>query len=187
MSAHLHEPVILTREVPSTQIPSGMLMMLAEGTEVIVTQKLGGNFTVSTPSGYLARIDAKDADALGLEFVAEVEAQKAAEAATPGEFKEARVWDELRTVYDPEIPVNIVDLGLIYGCTCTPSPEGQRIDVKMSMTAPGCGMGDILKEDVRRKILALPGVADATVEVVWEPPWDQSRMTEAAKLQLGWL
>jgi probable FeS assembly SUF system protein SufT len=186
MNVRMHEPIPLGREVPATQIPSGMTLVLAQGTEVMVTQALGGNFTVTTPSGYLARIDAKDADALGPDFVAAVEAKKAEEG-PEGEFRESRVWDELRTVYDPEIPVNIVDLGLIYACNSNPSPEGQRVEVKMSMTAPGCGMGDILKEDVRRKILALPGVADASVEVVWDPPWDQSRMTEAAKLQLGWL
>jgi probable FeS assembly SUF system protein SufT len=144
-ATRMHEPIALTRDVPATQIPSGMTMILPIATEVIVTQTLGGNFTVSTPSGYLARIDAKDADALGPDFVAAVEAQKAADH-TPGEFKEGRVWDELRTVYDPEIPVNIVDLGLIYSCTHAPKEDGagERVEVKMSMTAPGCGMGDIL-------------------------------------------
>jgi probable FeS assembly SUF system protein SufT len=98
------------------------------------------------------------------------------------------VWDQLRTVYDPEIPVNIVDLGLVYKCESKPLPDGgYRVDVQMTMTAPGCGMGGVLKEDIRHKVLGLSGVKEADVEVVWEPPWDPSRMSEAARLQLGWM
>ncbi|TMA36757.1 MAG: DUF59 domain-containing protein, partial [Deltaproteobacteria bacterium] len=99
-----------------------------------------------------------------------------------------RVWEQLRTVFDPEIPVNLVDLGLIYRCEAVPLPDGgQRVEIAMSMTAPGCGMGDVLKEDVRRKVQSVPGVREVQVEVVWDPPWDAGRMSDAAKLQLGWM
>mgnify|MGYP006267654279 CR=1 FL=1 len=101
---------------------------------------------------------------------------------------EAEIYEVLRECYDPEIPVNIVDLGLVYECKSTPlEGGGVKVEVKMSMTAPGCGMGDVLKDDARRKILGVPGVKEADVQVVWDPPWDQSRMSEAARLQLGWM
>jgi probable FeS assembly SUF system protein SufT len=126
----------------------------------------------------MARIDAKDADALGL-------TPSAAAAESPQDFSEKLVWDQLRTVYDPEIPVNVVDLGLIYGCEITPVAEGNRIDIKMTMTAPGCGMSDVLKADIQRKLSNLPTVKDLNVEVVFDPPWHPGRMSEAARLQLG--
>ena len=147
-----------------------------------ITQSLGGQFTVTTDEGALLRIDDKDADALG---------ERSAPAQAPaseGEFDEQQVWEQLRTVFDPEIPVNLVDLGLIYHCQAVPLPEGgHRVEIKMSMTAPGCGMGDVLKEDVQRKIQGVPGVREVDVEVVWDPPWDASRMSDAARLQLGWM
>src|SRR5205085_4281985 len=137
-----------------------------------------GHFTVVTEDGALLRIADKDADALG---------ERAPAAAAPppmieGPFEEERVWEQLRTVFDPEIPVNLVDLGLIYRCQAVPLPEGgQRVEIAMSMTAPGCGMGDVLKEDVRRKIQGLPGVQGVRVEVVWAPPWCPSCMAGAAR------
>jgi probable FeS assembly SUF system protein SufT len=177
-------PVVLTRDCEATRIPSGSKMVLPGGTRVVITQSLGGQFTVTTDEGALLRIADKDADALG---------ERTSTAAAPapaveGAFDEQRVWEQLRTVFDPEIPVNLVDLGLIYRCQAVPTPEGgQRVEIKMSMTAPGCGMGDVLKEDVRRKVQGVPGVREVDVEVVWEPPWDASRMSEAARLQLGWM
>lgn len=174
--------VTLARDCQATRIPSGEPAVLRAGTGVEITQSLGGQFTVTTDQGGLFRIAEKDADALG--------EQRAAPAAAPaaGPFEEERVWEELRTVFDPEIPVNLVDLGLIYACRSVPLPDGSyRVEIEMSMTAPGCGMGDVLKEDVRRKIRALPGVREVSVEVVWEPPWDPGRMSDAARLQLGWM
>ena len=176
--------IILARDCEATRIPSGASAVLPAGTRVTITQTLGGNFTVSTEDGALLRIADKDADALG-------ERAPAAAAPAPmveGPFEEERVWEQLRTVFDPEIPVNLVDLGLIYRCQAVPLPEGgQRVEIAMSMTAPGCGMGDVLKEDVRRKVQSVPGVREVDVEVVWDPPWDASRMSEAARLQLGWM
>jgi probable FeS assembly SUF system protein SufT len=171
----------LERDCEATQIPSGSRLVLTAGTPVEITQSLGGHFTVTTDEGGLFRIADKDADALG-------QRPSAAAAPTEGPFDEQRVWEQLKTVFDPEIPVNLVDLGLIYRCQSAPLPAGgHRVEIDMSMTAPGCGMGDVLKEDVRRKIRSLPGVGEVAVEVVWDPPWDASRMSDAARLQLGWM
>ncbi|HEX7286344.1 MAG TPA: putative Fe-S cluster assembly protein SufT [Candidatus Angelobacter sp.] len=174
----LGETLILTRDCVSTQIPSGIPFPLSAGTSVRLTQALGGSYTVMTNQGYMVRIDAKDADALGL-------SAEAIAAATPQEFSEQLVWDQLRTVYDPEIPVNVVDLGLIYECKITPQDGGQQIDLKMTMTAPGCGMADVLKNDIQRRLAGLPTVKDVHVEVVFDPPWTPVRMSEGARLQLG--
>ncbi len=178
--------VILERECEATQIPSGDRVMLPAGTDLRVVQTLGGNVTVQAVSnGQLLRIDAKDAAVLGEEFAPKAPAP---EPAADSPFDVQRVWDELRTVYDPEIPVNIVELGLVYQCEPTPLPEGgHRVDIQMTVTAPGCGMGPVLQEDVRRKVLSVPGVKEAHVELVWEPPWDQSRMSDVARLELGWM
>jgi probable FeS assembly SUF system protein SufT len=175
--------VTLARDCEATRIPSGSTVVLPAGTRVTITQSLGGQFTVTTDDGALLRIADKDADALG------ERAPVAAQApVTEGAFDEERVWEQLRTVFDPEIPVNLVDLGLIYRCEAVPLPDGSyRVEVAMSMTAPGCGMGDVLKEDVRRKVQGVPGVREVEVEVVWDPPWDASRMSDAARLQLGWM
>ena len=128
------------------------------------------------------RIDVKDADALGLTPPSAAEAP----AGEPAALSEKMVWDQLKTVFDPEIPVNIADLGLIYSCVTTPLAQGgNRIEIKMSMTAPGCGMGNVLKADVEGKLAKLPDVKEVNVEIVFEPPWGPSRMSEAAKLQLG--
>jgi len=168
----------LTRACEATQIPSGVPHPLPAGNQVRLMQSLGGSYTVITDQGYMVRIDAKDADALGLTAPAVAEA-------APAEFSEQLVWDLLRTVYDPEIPVNVVDLGLIYECKIEPVEGGNRIDMKMTMTAPGCGMADVLKSDIQRKLSALPTVKDLNVEVVFDPPWHPARMSEAARLQLG--
>src|SRR5262249_5043105 len=146
------ETITLTRAVEATLIPSGMPLPLPEGSRVRLTQALGGSYTVTTEYGYMVRIDAHDADALGLA------AAPAAGHAGPVEFSENLVWDQLKTVYDPEIPVNVVDLGLIYECKIAPVDDGNQIDIKMTMTAPGCGMSDVLKADIQRRLSSLPTV-----------------------------
>lgn len=172
----------LERNCEATLIPSGERAQLARGESVILTQALGGSFTVRASVG-LARIAAADADALGFKVN-----QASPEPADAGEFELERVIAQLRAVFDPEIPVNVVDLGLIYACEAHPiEGGGQRVEIKMSMTAPGCGMGDVLREDARARVQTVPGVAEVDVEIVWDPPWDQSRMSEAARLQLGML
>ena len=167
----------LTRDCPATEIPSGTLHMLSAGTPVYITQSLGGSYTISTGYGQMMRIDARDADALGLEPPPPAEHD--------GEFNEQLVWDQLKTIFDPEIPVNIVDLGLVYSCAIAPAEEGNKIGITMSMTAPGCGMGDVLKSDVERRLSVLPTVKEVAVQIVFDPPWTTSRMSEAARLQLG--
>ncbi|MFB1479476.1 putative Fe-S cluster assembly protein SufT [Corallococcus sp. RDP092CA] len=177
---------IIERDVDAMLIPSGDKVLLPAGSELTVVQTLGGNVTVQDPYGQLFRIDEKNADVLGEEYAARAKAPDA--DAVPGEFNEEQVWEQLRTVYDPEIPVNIVELGLVYTCRATPlDAGGQRVDIEMTLTAPGCGMGQVLVEDVRSKVSALPGVKEAHVELVWEPQWDQSRMSDVARLQLGWM
>ena len=173
-----NEQIVLTRDADATQIPSGIPHRLSAGTRVRLMQALGGSYTVMTDIGYMVRVDAKDADALGL-------TPSASAADAPQEFSEKLVWDKLRTVYDPEIPVNVVDLGLIYTCQVAPVAEGNRIDIRMTMTAPGCGMADVLKADIQRKLSDLPSVKELNVEVVFDPPWHPGKMSEAARLQLG--
>src|SRR5690348_2772957 len=170
----------LTRDVEATEIPYGGVQTLPAGTKVRIMQSLGGSYTVATEQGSMMRIEAKNADALGL-------AQQPKEAqAAPAHFSEKLVWDQLKTVYDPEIPVNIVDLGLIYSCQITPAETGgHKIEIKMSMTAPGCGMGDVLRADIERKLSQLPEVKEVHAQIVFDPPWNPSRMSDAAKLQLG--
>ncbi len=180
--------VVLERECEATLIPSGDRVMIPAGTDLRVMQTLGGNVTVQSEStGQLLRISAKDAAVLGEEY-AQASTGPEQEPAADGAFDEARVWEQLRTVYDPEIPVNIVELGLVYQCKATPLSEGgQRVDIQMTVTAPGCGMGPVLVEDVRSKVSSVPGVKEAHVELVWDPPWDQSRMSDVARLELGWM
>jgi probable FeS assembly SUF system protein SufT len=177
------EIITITRSIEATQIPAGVPHPLAAGSKVRLTQALGGSYTVMTEQGYMVRVDAKDADALGLA------PGSTAGGATPQEFSEKLVWDQLKTVYDPEIPVNVVDLGLIYECKITPmsgdGDDGNQIDIKMTMTAPGCGMADVLKADIQRRLAGLPTVKQLHVEVVFDPPWHPARMSEAARLQLG--
>jgi probable FeS assembly SUF system protein SufT len=173
------EMIQLRRQCEAIEIPSGVSRSLPAGSNVRISQFLGSGYTVLAETGCMFRIDGKDADALGLE-------PPAATVQAEGTFSEKLVWDQLKTVYDPEIPVNIVDLGLIYSCDITAlEPEGKKIDVKMSMTAPGCGMGNVLKADVETKLSRLPEVKQVNVEVVFDPPWNPGLMSEAAKLQLG--
>jgi probable FeS assembly SUF system protein SufT len=171
----------LAREVDGIEIPSGTTARLPAGTGVRVMQFAGSSYTVTSDYG-MYRIDVKDADALGLKPPSAAQE----DATTPGQFSDELMWEQLKTVYDPEIPVNIADLGLIYVCTAVPvQGGGHRIDIKMSMTAPGCGMGNVLKADVEGKLKRLPDVKEVNVEIVFDPPWDMSRMSEAARLQLG--
>ncbi len=174
----------LSRDVEAAIIPVGDKVTLQRGEEATITQSLGGSYTVIV-NGNMFRIEGKDADALGLEVTA-----KPASTGAPvnQENIEKEVWNQLRSCYDPEIPVNIVDLGLIYDCHLTPvGGSSFKADVKMTLTAPGCGMGPMLAQDVQNKLLSLEGVDDVNVELVWDPPWNQGMMTEAAKLQLGLL
>jgi probable FeS assembly SUF system protein SufT len=173
-----NQTVQLQRDCAAIAIPAGTKMVLPAGTTVRITQAAGTSYTVAS-SGALYRIEGTDADALGL-------SGPAAETHTPPTFSERMVWDQLKTVYDPEIPVNIVDLGLIYSCAIADEAGGgKKIDVEMSLTAPGCGMSDVLKADVETKLARLPEVKQVKVEVVFDPPWSPVRMSEAAKLQLG--
>jgi probable FeS assembly SUF system protein SufT len=174
--------VELVRDVEAIVIPHGHHTALPRGTKVRVLQTLGESATVTAEFGGLFRVDAEHFDALGLD------APERAEPESNGSRPlEDRVWDAMRTCYDPEIPVNIVELGLIYDCRVDPPDErGRRtVHVKMTLTAPGCGMGDVIAEDVRHKIEKLPEVGRAEVEVVFDPPWNQEMMSEAARLQLG--
>lgn len=183
---HSNELVKLTRTTEAIEIPYGTKVMLAAGTEVRITQSLGGTFTVVTEDGYLVRIADKDADALGKTPSGAAAATSEAPAGpVTKESLERQVWAELETIFDPEIPVNVVDLGLIYECHVDPVDDQFKVDVKMTLTAPGCGMGDILKEEAENKIRALAGVREANVEMVVDPPWDPSRMSDAARLQLN--
>jgi probable FeS assembly SUF system protein SufT len=178
------EPLETTRDVDVVEIPAGTKAVLPAGSHVLITQTLGGNYTVMTVDGYLYRVDGKDADALGKDKAPVDPRLEKKEAAGP--VDQELIWDRLRTVFDPEIPVNIVDLGLVYRMEVRPRPEGgERVEIDMTMTAPGCGMGEYLKSDVEQKLLEIPGIAEVHVEIVWEPMWDRDRMSEAAKLQLG--
>jgi probable FeS assembly SUF system protein SufT len=175
-------PITLTRDVEAALIPVGDKVTLQQGELARLTQSLGGSYTVVV-NGNMFRIEGKDADALGLEVAAKPVATGEPVAQ---EKLEKEIWNQLRSCYDPEIPVNIVDLGLIYDCHLSPLNQGAfKADVKMTLTAPGCGMGPMLAQDVQNKLLGLEGVDDVSVELVWDPPWNQGMMTEAARLQLG--
>jgi len=187
------EPVVVSRDLTAVQIPNGYAVPIKAGTRVRITQSLGGTYTVITEDGIMARIASEDADAVGQKKEETPASSSAAGGTvTPVSKEQLEKWvmGQLRTVFDPEIPVNVVDLGLIYSCEITPSTEdaGQfNVHIKMTLTAPGCGMGSVLKADSEGKILKLPGIKSANVELVVDPPWNPSRMTEAAKLQLGML
>lgn len=175
------EPVKLSRDIVAVRVPMGDKFSLPAGTECRITQALGGSFTVFI-EGHLFRVDGADADALG-QHVAEFPSLPtgADDAAV-----EQLVMAQLRSCYDPEIPIDIVELGLIYECRVDPGPEGgRRVYVKMTLTAPGCGMGEFLVADVREKLLKIPTVEAAEVELTFDPPWNQSMMSEAARLQAG--
>jgi probable FeS assembly SUF system protein SufT len=175
---------ILSREVLATQIPSGDRQTLTAGARVFIHQTLGGSYTVQTDFG-LFRIDGKDGDALGEQVTS---TKVAASTLAGGAPDPEAVWAQLRLVFDPEIPVNIVDLGLVYSMDVekveTPEP-GYRINVAMTLTAPGCGMGPAIAEDAKSKILLVPGVTDADVRITWEPAWNQQMISEEGKMKLG--
>lgn len=176
-------PIELSRDCAATIVPQGAKVVLDAGGLVEIVQRLGGSITVRTGMGALLRIDGVDADALGLEPDSQTD-----ERAAGGPFEMARVIDALQGIYDPEIPVSIVELGLLYRCEEIRRPDGtRRIEIDMSMTAPGCGMGDVLRRDALRAVQAVPGVDDVEVTLVWSPPWTIDRMSEAARLQLGLL
>ena len=172
----------LKRDCDAVQIPHGAPVVLPKGTHVDITQTLGGTFTVHAQGG-LYRINGKDADALGMEPPSEEKKQM---AGAPGEVNEKEIWEILRSCYDPEIPVNIVDLGLVYDLSIEKLPSGfSKVDVKMTLTAPGCGMGGVIAGDAQQKILSIDSVEEANVEVVWDPPWHQSMISEQGRRILG--
>lgn len=171
--------ISLLRPVEATQIPSGLPVTLPEGTSVTITQSLGGTFTVHAAIGGLYRIGPQDADALGRDVV------RSTPASADGPLSEDQVWAALKEVYDPEIPVNIVDLGLVYEMHMEAGASGHTVRVAMTLTAPGCGMGPSLAADARQRILALAGVHDADVQLVWDPPWGPERISPEGRSRLG--
>jgi len=178
--------ISLMRDCEAIMIPDGIPISLYHGDTVHITQVLGGMFTVVTNDGSMIRIDGRDADALGQTIPEEAKPISDSELATVG--IEELVQRQLQTCYDPEIPVNIVELGLVYECQVFAAPDCKNtVRIQMTLTAPGCGMGEVLKQDVERKLLALPSIASVEVELVFDPAWEQSMMSEAARLQLGML
>ncbi len=174
--------IILRRDVDALLVPSGARIFLQAGTEVKITQSLGGSFTVNI-YGNLARIDANDADALGMQQEVEIP-----ESVLEEMTLEELIWKQMKKCYDPEIPINIVDLGLIYQCEIIPLGTNEfHVQIKMTLTAPGCGMGPTIASDVKRKVLAAPRVKTVDVEMVFDPPWSREMMSDVAKLELGML
>ena len=181
MYSHTSEPFQLERDCPAVLVPAGEVVSLPAGSMGYITQALGGSYTVFI-EGNLFRIAGKDADALGKEPPPEITLPDGAN----DNDVEALVWKQLRTCFDPEIPINIVDLGLVYEANVTHSEDKKRtVEIKMTLTAPGCGMGDILVDDVRNKIEMIPTVIEADVELVFDPPWNRNMMSEAARLETG--
>jgi probable FeS assembly SUF system protein SufT len=181
MRTHENEPVVIHRDVRAIIVPAGVEVKLRAGQAGYITQALGGSFTVYV-EGNLFRIAGEDADAIGKEVVKPPELPPNATS----EDVRALVWEQMRTCYDPEIPINIVDLGLVYECEVEQNDDATRtVSVKMTLTAPGCGMGEVLVEDVKDKVQRIPTVREAQVELVFDPPWNPSMMSEAARLQTG--
>jgi len=184
------EPIKLTRDCPAVAVPAGHTLTLPQGTEVMITQSLGGSYTLLVPSyGGLFRLSDRDADAIGREKrsgegTGEGTGPSQGKALT-GEALEREIWETLKTCYDPEIPVNIVDLGLIYDMHVDQLADGARVDIKMTLTAQGCGMGTSIAADARNKILDLPGVVEADVQVVWDPPWTPEKISPEGRALLG--
>jgi probable FeS assembly SUF system protein SufT len=179
----MREEVTFSRSAEAIMIPSGEKVLVPVGAQATITQSLGGTYTVITDRGLMVRVSGQEVEAIGKtpHDVAEVNIAEL----TPEKLEEM-VWDALKTCYDPEIPVNIVDLGLVYLCELQDAEVGgKKVHIKMTLTAPGCGMGPVLAGDVRSKLMAIPNVKDAEVEVVFDPVWDRSMMSEAARLQLG--
>ena len=180
----MNEEIALSREVTAIQIPSGDSITLPAGTPVVITQTLGGTYTVATSAG-LARISSEDTDALGVDLEAKEE-KKAEDAAMKDASLEEQIWHQMKQVYDPEIPVDIVNLGLVYDCAIDESnPEEVKVHVKMTLTAPGCGMGPVIAADAQARIMTLDNIEEAEVEVVWEPAWNQDMISEEGKMKLG--
>jgi probable FeS assembly SUF system protein SufT len=176
-----HEPITIQHDVEAVMVPAGVAVTLRAGKTGFITQALGGSFTVYI-EGNLFRVAGRNADALGKEVSTPLELPP---NATDDDVK-SLVWEQMKTCYDPEIPVNIVELGLIYDCDLTPSDDGKRIaHITMTLTAPGCGMGEVLVADVREKVEMVPTIERAEVELVFDPPWNQSMMSDAARLQTG--
>ena len=188
---HPSDAITFGRDCEGTQIPYGNKVTVPKGTEAYVGQTLGGNVTLQVPQMGLVQVMNKDVDALlkdGVPLTSSAASSQAAPAEGPVDEKtaEKEVWEMLKTCYDPEIPVNIVDLGLDYDVKLTPLPStGSRVDVKMTLTAMGCGMGPAIAAQARDRLLTVPGVEDADVQIVWDPPWNQSMITEAGKKRLG--
>jgi len=181
MRSHENEPFVVNREVKAVIVPAGVEVNLKPGQSGYITQALGGSFTVYM-EGNLFRISGEDADAIGKEPVKSPELPP---NATEDDVREL-AWAQMRTCYDPEIPINIVDLGLVYDCTVLVNEDGTRtVEVRLTLTAPGCGMGDILVDDVKDKIERIPTIREARVELTFDPPWNQSMMSEEARLQTG--
>lgn len=183
---HENSEITLKRDVEAIQIPSGTIITLPAGMTVVITQSLGGSYTVASPTG-LSRITEVNADALGLDAGSQQVMADFTEADLDPAVQEKAAWDKLKTCFDPEIPVNIVDLGLVYDCQIIPQQEqkGSKIEVKMTLTAPGCGMGPSIAADAEGKLRMIPGVAEAEVALVWDPPWNQHMISEAGKMKLG--
>ena len=171
------ESIRLLRDVDAYMVPSGDEVKLLAGNLVRITQALGGNYTVIM-NGNMVQIRAENADALGIEV-------KEQEKAEPSGDIENQIWDQLKTCYDPEIPVDIVELGLIYDLSMEDGKTGKKVNIKMTLTAPGCGMGPVIADEVDRKVNGLDGVEDVSVELVWEPMWTRDMMSESAQLELG--
>lgn len=179
----MHEKINLIREVEAIQIPSGDALSLPAGTEVYITQRLGGTYTVATSQG-LARISSQDSDALGVDSGAEAKKEVEANRIKDAPLEE-QVWSQLKGVYDPEIPVDIVNLGLVYDCGIEETDGKKVVSVKMTLTAPGCGMGPVIAADAQAKIMTIDGIDDAQVELVWDPAWNQEMISEEGKMKLG--
>lgn len=179
-----YENVVVARDCEAIQIPHGNVVTIPKDTLAIITQSLGGTYTLQIPAmGGLFRVSDKDADAIGKEPPS---ATAATVATSTGDLNQDAVWAELRNVYDPEIPVNIVDLGLVYDCRLTKKDDGgTKVEVKMTLTAPGCGMGPAIAHDAQSKILTIDGVDEADVQLVWDPPWNQNMISEAGRMKLG--
>lgn len=178
----MREEVTFSRNAEAIMIPSGERVLVPKGAQATITQSLGGAYTLITDRGLMVRVSGPEVEAIGK--APNETAELKAEELTPEKLEEM-VWDALKTCYDPEIPVNIVDLGLVYLCELEETEQGKNVKIKMTLTAPGCGMGPVLASDVKMKIEALPGIRNADVEVVFDPVWDRSMMSDAAKLQLG--
>ena len=181
MNTFSDELITLTRDCDATLIPYGNAFTLKKGDQARITQALGGSYTLMA-RGSLFRIEGKDADAIGKEIIED----HTEEIKSTGTAREGSVWEVLKTCYDPEIPINMVDLGLIYSCELTELEEGGTlVDIKMTLTAPGCGMGPMMVDEMKAKVNGVSGVNDVNIELVWDPPWTQDMISEAARLELG--